>query len=109
MNQEIKIKNNELKFEWGCRIMLTLCILRLLSGYVVFIQTKHQLVSPLIPQSIIYEISAWYIQASLISGVIFMAAIWFYFFNKKIPSLVAAGVCILAYEILIRYLPSLII
>lgn len=109
MNQEIKNKTINSKLEWGCRIMLSVCAIRLLSGYIIFIQTYRQLVTPLIPKSITYEISIWYIQASLISGLIFIVALWAYFFRKIIPCLILSGVSLLAYEILVMYLPKLVI
>lgn len=104
MNQEIKNSNNDSKFEWGCRIMLTIAMIRALSGYIVFIQTKDQLVSPLIPQSLIYEISDLHIIPSLVAGIFFLISLWFYFYKKKIVVLITSGVAIFSYEILLQIL-----
>jgi len=104
MKQEIKSSNIESKFEWGCRIMLTVCFFRVLSGYIVFIQTYYQLVSPLIPNSVTYEISQAYMTASLFAGLVFLIALWFYFFKKRVLSLVTGGLSLLIYELLSQLL-----
>jgi hypothetical protein len=106
MNQEIKSKDNDSKLEWGCRIMLTIAMIRALSGYIVFIQTKDQLVSPLIPQLLIYEISGLHMIPSLTAGAIFLIALWFYFYKKKNAVLILSGVAILSQEILLQVLRS---
>lgn len=103
MNTKTSKLNTELKFEWTCRILLTLTLLRAASGYVVFIQTRYQLISPVIPQSMIYEISKPYMFASLITSVVFLSALWFYFFRKRITTIVLCIVAIIGYELSIPF------
>jgi len=83
------------RIEWICRVMLTLQLLLVVKGYVVFLQTKYQLVSPLIPESIIYDVSNPHIISSLISSGFMLSSLWLYFINKKIASIVIAGISLL--------------
>ena len=87
------------RIEWICRVMLTLQLLLVIKGYVVFLQTKYQLVSPLIPESIIYDISSPHITSSLISSGLMLVSLWLYFVNKKIASIVITGISLLCSEL----------
>jgi hypothetical protein len=98
MNTVTQEQSRSTKLEWACRILLTVVLYRIASGYIVFIQTDYQLVSPLIPKSTIYEIARPFMIASLLSCVVFMAALWFYFYKKRISTVVLAAVCIVGYE-----------
>jgi hypothetical protein len=83
------------RIEWACRALLTLQSLFVIRGYIVFLQTEYQLLSPLIPQSLIYDISDQYVIASLISGGFMLVSLWLYFINKKILSAIAGGASLL--------------
>ena len=83
------------RIEWICRIMLTLQLLLVIKGYVVFLQTKYQLASPLISESIIYDVSNPHIISILISSGFMLASMWLYFIDKKIASIVIMGISFL--------------
>ena len=96
-------KNTTTKYIWPCRILLTIAFLRSISGYIVFVQTQYQLVSPIIPKETIYLISYPFIIASLISSCFFIAALWFYFFKKNIITIALSIIAILAFELATVY------
>jgi hypothetical protein len=87
-----EITKKEKQLDWACRILMTIDLLLVVSGYLSWYQTKQQLVSPLIPRSTIAEV--WLdngdllAKASMISAVLFLPGLWLYSFKKKIPALV---------------------
>src|SRR5687768_9703926 len=68
--------------EWACRLLLTLNTWFLASSLLSFIQTKRQLISPLIPQSVIIDIIRASSYASLYVAVLFLPSLWLYFYRK---------------------------
>jgi len=64
----------------------------ILSGYLSWFQTKNQLVSPLIPESLTYQIFSdggeSYFRTSMIAGAVFLIGLLSYSFNKKTIALV---------------------
>jgi hypothetical protein len=95
--------NRDRRFEWACRILLTVHLGIAMSGYISYLQTKYQLTSPLIPPSIIQEIAEPGIYTGLCTGVTFLAALWFYFFRKPLIVMVLSSISILSYEFLPGY------
>ena len=87
------------RIEWACRILLTLQLVFVIRGYIVFLQADFQLVSPLIPQSIIYDISRPYVITSLISGGFMLVALWLYFINKKLAAAIVLGISLLLSQV----------
>src|SRR3569832_2510578 len=90
----------ENQISWACRILITFDMLENLAGYISFFNTKNQLVSPLIPNSTVYQIFAdggdSIMKSSMISAAIFIVGLWFYSFNKKILAIAffaAAPIC----------------
>jgi hypothetical protein len=57
------------------------------ANYVSTLQTKHQLVSPLIPKNlvaqVVYDAYDLHTSASLICAGLFLTGLWFYSFRKK--------------------------
>ena len=88
----------EKRIDWVCRILITLQLLLVIRGYIAFLQAKYQLVSPLIPQSVIYEISYPYIIASLIASGFMLITLWLYFLNKKNAAICVGGISLLTAE-----------
>ena len=83
----VEILKREKQLEWACRILITVDVLVILSGYLSYLQIKRQLTSPLIPHTTITQI--WYdsndaiVKASIISAIIFLSGLWLYSFKKK--------------------------
>jgi hypothetical protein len=87
------------QLEWACRILMTADIIVIISGYLIWFQTKRQLVSPLIPRSTVYEIfsdsSDSYFKASLVAAAMFITGLWFWSFKKKIAAIIIFSAVIL--------------
>jgi hypothetical protein len=67
-----------------------------------FWQTKFQLVSPLIPTTVVDEISEPYWKASMIVSITFIVALWLYFFKKRIAAIIVSGTSIVAYQFIVQ-------
>jgi hypothetical protein len=94
----------KLTLEWICRIGITINLYYIVSGYIVYFQTKHQLITPLIPRSTLYDITDHLMKASLIVSVCFLAGLWFYFFRKRVAAIVLLTASPVLYEIFSRML-----
>ena len=86
------ILKNERKTDWLCRVLMTMNVFAICANYVSTLQTKHQLVSPLIPKSlvaqVIYDSYDLHIPASLVCAGLFLTGLWFYSFRKKVSAAV---------------------
>lgn len=89
--------------DWICRTLLTLLLIRTLSGYTAIWQADYQLVSPLIPKSMVYEIAFYWIKPCLALGLSLLVSLWLYFLEKKTAMIVVSAVSIIAFEIRMRY------
>lgn len=92
------------KLEWPCRILLLINCLLALSGYITFIQTEYQLVSPVIPSSTIVQIAKHAVYASLICGILFLIALCFYFYQKQMFAIIFSSMAITSYYIFSNYI-----
>ncbi len=93
----------EKRIDWVCRILITLQLILVIRGYIVFLQAKYQLVSPLIPQSIVSDISYPYITASLVAGGFMLITLWLYFLDKKIAAICIGGISLLSAEMVLMF------
>ncbi len=98
------INSKEKGIEWACRILLTLHIYYIAGGYIAYFQTRQQLLSPLIPESTVFQITHSYHSASLICLGSFLISIWLYFFNRKIIVIIISALTILLYQTGILFL-----
>ena len=94
----------EKTIEIACRILISLQLVLVIRGYIAFLQTKYQLVSPLIPESAIYEISYTYVMTSLIASVCMIVTLWLYFLKRKIPVIIIAAISLLFSEVWMYFL-----
>lgn len=87
-----EILKREKQIEWACRILMTADVVIILSGYLSWFRTKRQLVTPLVPRSTIFEIfndgGDAYFKISIAAALIFLAGLWFYSFQKKMPAII---------------------
>lgn len=49
-------EKTERQIEWMCRLLMTIDVPVISAGYLSYFQTKHQLISPLIPKTTVYDI-----------------------------------------------------
>lgn len=84
------ILKTERKIDWICRVLMTLDVFAICKIYISTLQVKHQLISPLIPKSLIsqvlYDTYDIYTTAGLICGSFFLVGLWLYSFKKKIAA-----------------------
>jgi hypothetical protein len=86
--------------EWACRILITLDLYLIAEGYFSFLLTHHQLISPLIPQSILYDATTIQMKEGVATTVGLAAGIWLYFYKKRIAAIIVLGLAAASWEIL---------
>jgi len=59
-------------------------------------QTRHQLVSPLIPESIIWEINKQFFFTAFVAAIVNMIALIFYFFEKYLLVIILVVLTLIA-------------
>lgn len=98
-----EISKKKKQLEWACRILMTVDVLVIAAGYVTFLQAQRQLMTPLIPESTIYEIiinsGNFIMKMSLVSAGLFITGLWFYSFNKKIIAIIFFSLIIIILQI----------
>jgi len=94
--------------EWACRTILTVHFWLVLAGYVVFLQAKNQLESPIIPKDIIAQISTPYWKISLAEAVLFIVSLWFYFLSFRVVVLILSSIAVVSYWVVTTYFLHLI-
>ena len=70
--------------ENGAKIALILITLNVVGQLTTVYQTGHQLVSPVIPESTIWEINKQFVFRAIISALVSVIGLLLYFFNKYI-------------------------
>jgi hypothetical protein len=95
---------NSSNIDKASKVLLLINSVISILGYIAFLQTEHQLVSPLIPSSTVLEISKHSIAASFSSSVLLIISLLFYFINKKILSIVISSLSLISYIILSNYI-----
>ena len=97
-----EIKKSDRAIEWVCRILFSVVILLLISGYISALQTRAQLVSPLIPQDTAEKIIAdsRFYESSIGAGLVLLAGCWVYSFGMKKETIVLLGAAILVHQLI---------
>lgn len=96
-------KNQTAIYNWVCRILLIIHFSLCIAGYVDFLGTKDELISPLIPQSTIDLIATPYLYTSICLTASFVLAICLYLFRKKVWTIFISSVSIIMYKFLLLY------
>jgi hypothetical protein len=79
LSQPIKKTRN---LKTAAEISLVVLLLSIVGQLIAVYQTRYQLVSPLIPESAIWEICKQFIFTALISAIVSIIGLIFYFFEK---------------------------
>ena len=97
-----EIKKSDKVLDWICRILFSVGILLLISGYLSALQTRAQLLSPLIPPGTTEKIisDTRLFESSIGSGLFLLAGCWLYSFGKKKETIVLLGAAILAHQLI---------
>jgi hypothetical protein len=96
-----EINKQDKAVEWLCRILFSVVILLLVSGYISALQTRRQLNSPLIPAETVKTIIAdsRFYENSIAAGLFLLAGFWFYSFGKKKAAIALLVLAILAQQL----------
>ena len=80
----------------GAKISLILLLLSIIGQFLSLYQNKYQLTSPLVPESIILDITRQYIFKAFVSTVISIAALILYFYEKYLLVIILVVVTLIA-------------
>jgi hypothetical protein len=96
-------EKREKLIEWISRTLLTVHVWFVASGYITFLQTKRQLISPLIPRDLILQVSQpGFYTSSVLSGS-FLISLWLYFFRRRFLVIIVSGLSIIMYEFILTW------
>lgn len=88
-----KQRNN---LKTGAKIALIVLLLNVVGQLAAVYQTRYQLVSPLIPESTIWEISKQFIFHAIVSASASVVALVLYFFDKYLFVIILVGLILIA-------------
>ncbi|MES2847669.1 MAG: hypothetical protein V4685_01325 [Bacteroidota bacterium] len=77
------IKRND-NLKKGAKVALVILVLNILRHLAAIYQTRYQLISPVIPESIIWEINKQFIFHAGVSAVAAVVGLLLYFFDKYV-------------------------
>jgi hypothetical protein len=80
--QRIKASKRKDNLKKGAKISLTVLLLYVVGQLATVYQTRYQLVSPIIPESIIWEMNKQFIFTAFVSAIISVFGLILYFFDK---------------------------
>ncbi len=87
-------KNNRLKT--GAKIALTILLLNVVGQLATVYQTRYQLISPLIPESTIWDINKQFIFHAIVSAIASVAGLLLYFFDKYLLVIILVALVLIA-------------
>ena len=91
--QIIKAHKRNDNLKKGAKVALVVLLLNVVGQLVAVYQTRYQLVSPLIPESAIWEINKQFHFHAIVSAITSIAGLLLYFFDKYL--LVIILVCLI--------------
>jgi len=94
--QRIKASKRKDNVKKGAKISLTVLLLYVVGQLAAVFQTKTQLVSPIIPESVIWEINKQFIFTAFVSAIISVVGLILYFFDKYLLVIVIVVLTLIA-------------
>jgi type IV secretory pathway TrbL component len=70
------------RLKTGAKIALTILLLNIVGQLATIYQTRYQLISPLIPESTIWEINKQFVFHAIVSAIASVVGLLLYFFDK---------------------------
>lgn len=95
-------KQNQLKK--GAKVSLLILLFSIVAQFISIYQTSYQLVSPLIPQSTIWEISKQFIFTAFVLTISCIIGLVLYFYNKYLWVIILIVLTLIASRFV--YLPT---
>ena len=87
-------RNDNLKK--GAKVALVILLLNVVGQLATVYQTRYQLVSPLIPESTIWEISKQFIFHAIVSAIASLVGLLLYFFDKYLLVIILVALVLIA-------------
>lgn len=78
----IKVNKSQDNLKKGAKVALVILLLNVVGQLATVYQTRYQLVSPLIPESTIWEINKQFVFHAIVSAIASIVGILLYFFDK---------------------------
>src|SRR5688572_1224636 len=94
--QRIKASKRKDNLKKGAKISLTVLLLYVVGQLAAVYQTRYQLVSPIIPESTIWEINKQFIFTAFVSAIISVVGLILYFFDKYLLVIVLVVLTLIA-------------
>ena len=95
--EEIVIENKSKKnLRKGAKICLVVLTLYIIGQLAVVLQTRNQLLSPLIPESTIWEINKQFFFNAFVAGIVNMIGLLLYLFEKHLLVIILIGLTLIA-------------
>ena len=94
--QRIKASKRKDNLKKGAKISLIVLLLYVVGQLATVYQTRYQLVSPVIPESSIWEINKQFIFTAFVSTIISVVGLILYFFDKYLLVIVLVVLTLIA-------------
>lgn len=94
--QRIKASKRKDNLKKGAKISLTVLLFYVVGQLAAVYQTRYQLVSPIISESAIWEISKQFIFTAFVSAIISVVGLILYFFDKYLLVIVLVVLTLIA-------------
>lgn len=93
----------EKRLELIAKVALIILLLNVVGRLTTVYQTRYQLVSPLIPESIIWEINKRFVFNAFVSGIASVIGLLLYFFRKYLLVIILVALILIADRIIITF------
>ena len=84
------------RLKTGAKIALTILLLNVAGQLAAIYQTRHQLISPLIPESTIWEINKQFVFHAIVSAITSIVGLLLYFFDKYLVVIILVALVLIA-------------
>jgi hypothetical protein len=82
--QIVKVNKSQDNLKKGAKVALVILLLNVVGQLATVYQTRYQLVSPLIPESTIWEINKQFVFHAIVSAIASIVGLLLYFFDKYV-------------------------
>jgi VIT1/CCC1 family predicted Fe2+/Mn2+ transporter len=94
--QIIKADTTKDNLQNGAKVALVILLFNVVGQLATVYQTRYQLVSPLIPESTIWEINKQFIFHAIVSAIASIVGLLLYFFHKYLLVIILVSLVLLA-------------
>lgn len=94
--QIIKAHKRNDNLKKGAKVTLVVLLLNVVGQLATVYQTRYQLVSPLIPESTIWEINKQFIFHAFVSAIASIVGLLLYFFDKYLLAIILVALVLIA-------------